>query len=94
MTADESPAGLALLYTDLSRELSAYDSRTDALAGISRIAVSRVPGTRWASISEGRSGRFTTVAATDEQARTVDRIQYELGTGRSSPLAWCLTVDA
>jgi hypothetical protein len=81
VTLDRSPAGLAFLYGDLGRELSSYGSQRDALAGISRIAVSRVPGADWASITEGRNGTFRTVAATDEAARTVDEIQYDLGTG-------------
>ena len=40
-----------------------------------------MPGTEWASITEGHKGGFKTVAATDEAAREVDQIQYELGTG-------------
>jgi hypothetical protein len=71
VTFDQSPAGLAALYGDLGRELSPYDNQSDALGGISRMAVSRVPGAQWASITEGRHGRF----------RTVDEIQYDLGTG-------------
>ena len=81
MTVDHSAVGIASLYQDLGRALSTHGSRLDAVAAISRLAVSRVPGTEWASISEGRNGSFATSAATHQEAREVDRIQYELGTG-------------
>jgi hypothetical protein len=69
------------LYADIGRELIKPASRSDALAAVSEIAVTRVPGVDWASITEGVDGRFSTVVATDENARAVDEIQYELGTG-------------
>jgi hypothetical protein len=43
--------------------------------------VERVPGTRWASVSLLRTGRFTTPAATDEAAARADTLQYEIGSG-------------
>lgn len=45
------------------------------------IAVERVPGARWASVSMVRGGRFTTVASTGEKAVCADVLQYEIGTG-------------
>ena len=45
------------------------------------IAVERVPGARWASVSMVRAGRFTTAASTDDRAVRADLLQYELGTG-------------
>jgi ANTAR domain-containing protein len=45
------------------------------------VAVERVPGTRWASVSLLRGGRFTTPAATDDIAEQADAMQYELGSG-------------
>jgi hypothetical protein len=45
------------------------------------VAADRVPGTRWASVSLLRSGRFTTPAATDEAAVRADHLQYEIGSG-------------
>lgn len=81
MTVDNSPRGLISLYSELGRALFAYDNRTDTLASISRLVVDRVPRAEWASVTEGRNGRFTTVAATDDRARLVDQIQYDVGTG-------------
>jgi ANTAR domain/GAF domain len=81
MILDQSPLGLATLYADIGRELHAPSTRTDALSAVTRVAVARIPGVEWASITEGINGRFSTVVATDERARTVDEIQYELGAG-------------
>jgi ANTAR domain/GAF domain len=78
---DQSPSGLATLYADIGREMVAPGTRTDALNAVTRVAVRRIPGVEWASITEGIDGRFSTVVATDERARTVDKIQYELGNG-------------
>jgi hypothetical protein len=81
VTIDRSPTGLVDLYSALGREISVAADRAGALAEVCRVAVRRVPGTQWASITEGRDGAFVTVAATDDVARAVDEIQYELGTG-------------
>ncbi len=45
------------------------------------VAVERVPGTRWASVSLLRAGRFTTPAATDDVADRADALQYDIGSG-------------
>ena len=45
------------------------------------VALERVPGTRWASVSHLRAGRFTTPAFTDEVATRADTLQYEFGSG-------------
>ena len=81
MTLDRSPVGLATLFAEIGAELSSYDTRSDVLTALGRIAIDRVPGAEWASVSEGRQGRFSTVAATDDAARRVDELQYELRTG-------------
>jgi hypothetical protein len=81
MRRDQSPDELVALYTGLGRRLSQSADRSEALATIAHLAVDRVPGTDWASVSEGRNGTFVTVAATDDSARQVDEIQYALGTG-------------
>jgi hypothetical protein len=44
-------------------------------------AVQVLPGARWASITTLRHGTFRTLAATGEQARAADALQYELGSG-------------
>lgn len=81
VTLDQSPTGLVTLYADIGRDLSGSGSAADSLAAVARTAVARVPGAEWASITRGRSGAFSTVAATDSRAVTVDKIQYQLGTG-------------
>jgi hypothetical protein len=57
------------------------DDPKEALQRLVSVVVDRVPGTRWASVSHLRSGRFTTPAATDEAARRADTLQYEIGSG-------------
>jgi hypothetical protein len=57
------------------------DAKADAVTAVTQLAVSVVPGVEQASVSEGRNGRFRTVASTGEIAMTGDRIQYELGSG-------------
>jgi hypothetical protein len=44
-------------------------------------AVAALPGARWASVTTLRQGKFRTLAATGEEARAADGLQYELGTG-------------
>lgn len=81
MTLDQSPGGLIALYTEFGRELAQPGHRTEALAAVTRLALDRIPGTTWASVTEGHNGKFVTVTATDEAACAVDEIQYELKTG-------------
>jgi hypothetical protein len=81
VTPGQSPADLVAVFTELGRQLAAPRDREEALGAVTGLAVKRVPGADWASITEGRRGRFATVATTDESARLVDGIQYELGTG-------------
>ena len=45
------------------------------------VAVERVPGARWASVTMMRGDRFTTATSTAEQAARADTMQYELGSG-------------
>jgi len=45
------------------------------------VAVERVPGARWASVSMKRGDHFTTAASTAEQAARADFLQYEIGSG-------------
>ena len=64
----------------LSADL-AHDDPGQALHRLVTVVVERVPGTRWASVSHLRNGRFTTPAATDEPASRADTLQYEIGSG-------------
>lgn len=66
------------------RSLSSEIIHGDPVSPLQRlvsVAVDRVPGTRWASVSLLRTGRFTTPAATDEAAVRADTLQYEIGSG-------------
>lgn len=51
------------------------------LDGLVVVALERVPGARWVSVSVLRGGRFTTAASTAEQAVRADVLQYEMGSG-------------
>ena len=64
----------------LSEEIT-HDDPQSPLQRLVSVAVERVPGTRWASVSLLRTGRFTTPAATDEAAARADTLQYEIGSG-------------
>lgn len=71
----------AAMYS-LSQRLAGDESSDRApLDALVRVAVERVPGARWASISMLREGRFTTAASTAQQAVSADLIQYEIGSG-------------
>jgi hypothetical protein len=73
---------LAQRFADIGDFLHEHGlSEADALAGITAAAVALVPGVQYASVSQGRAGRFVSVAATDTAAELIDAIQYQLGTG-------------
>lgn len=57
------------------------DEGRQALDELVRIAVTRVPGARCASLTVHHGSRFTTEAATDETARRADQLQHRLGSG-------------
>jgi GAF domain-containing protein len=69
------------LYAEMNRTLLAPGQGPDTLAAVTRLAVAAIPGVEQASISEGRNGRFRTLASTGDVATVADHIQYELGTG-------------
>ena len=64
----------------LSTEVAANE-QDSPLQRLVSVAVERVPGTRWASVSHLRAGRFTTPASTDEAATHADALQYQIGSG-------------
>lgn len=76
-----SPQKLAALYADMTRALRTADYGPDTPAMVTALAVTAIPGVEQASISEGRHGRFRTLASTGDIATLGDRIQYELGSG-------------
>lgn len=78
--ADDVVREIAETFAKLGSELGSMGP-TDTLDAVARIAVERVPGAKWASISSYVHGRFRTVAATDDVARRADAIQYAVGSG-------------
>lgn len=79
-TAVTDLAALAAAFTEL-RARAAVGAHDDALNGLVDVALARVPGTRWASITVQQADGFRTAVWTDERALAADRIQYELGSG-------------
>jgi GAF domain-containing protein len=75
------PNRLLALYADMNRTLLEPGHGTDIMAAITRLAVAAIPGVEQASISEGRDGRFRTLASTGDIATIGDLIQYQLASG-------------
>lgn len=71
---------VASAMRSLSRRVAEHDEG-GPLDSLVEVAVERVPGARWASVSMLRGGRFTTSASTGEQALRADLLQYEIGSG-------------
>jgi hypothetical protein len=71
---------VAAMYAELGQELASVKSATpfDALT---QVAIRRVSGARGASITTLVRGQFSTTSATDDRARELDAIQYELQSG-------------
>jgi ANTAR domain/GAF domain len=76
-----TPERLVALYGEMDRALLVAASGGDTVAAVTQLAVAAVPGVEQASISEGREGRFRTLASTGEVALRGDKLQYELGYG-------------
>ena len=72
---------LAATSADFARRLGGFASPAEALDALTAIGVQVVPGCEYAAVTRGARGQFETVAATDDVARQVDAIQYDLGTG-------------
>lgn len=74
--------GLADMFARIARELEAASGPSETREVITRSAVEVVPGCDHAGISLiQRQGRIITVAATDDVARRIDAIQYDLDEG-------------
>jgi hypothetical protein len=65
----------------LSQRVAEGDGERGPAQRLVEVAVQRVPGVRWASVSLLRGGSFTTAASTGEQAARADVLQYEIGAG-------------
>jgi len=74
---------------DLLEMAEAMRSLSDRLEGVEAdpldllvtVAVERVRGARWASVSMLRAEHFTTAASTADEAARADALQYEIGSG-------------
>lgn len=72
---------VAAAMRSLSKRVAEHDRGGGPLESLVDIAVERVPGARWASVSMLRRGRFTTEASTGDHALRADLLQYEIGSG-------------
>ncbi len=71
---------LAEAMRDLAERATAAEG-PPALDDLVKLAVERVPGARWASLTVLRANSFRTDATTDPGATRADALQYELGFG-------------
>ena len=74
---------VAAAMRSLSHRVAGDDGDRGPLQRLVDVAVERVEGVRWASVSVLRGGRFITAASTGEQAVHADALQYEIGSGPS-----------
>ena len=80
-TADYDLVEVAAAMRSLSQRVAEDDGDRGPLNRLVTVAVERVPGARWASVSMRRGSRFTTAASTGEQAMRADALQLEIGSG-------------
>jgi hypothetical protein len=71
---------IAATFERLGHELAGAQAAT-VMEAVTQVAVQRVGGTRWASITLYQNKLLTTAAASDDRARRADAIQYEVGSG-------------
>ena len=79
--AEYDLADVATAMRSLSQRVAEDDDDRGPVQRLVEVAVERVPGARWASVSMLRGGRFTTAAWTGEQAVRADVLQFEIGSG-------------
>jgi len=72
---------VAAAMRSLSQRVTEDDDDRGPVQRLAEVAVERVPGARWASVSMLHGGRFTTAAWTGEQAVRADVLQFEIGSG-------------
>jgi GAF domain-containing protein len=76
------PVQLLTSFAEVGRALLSGPRQTGGpLAALPDAAVKLIPHAAHASSTQGRNGRFATVAATGPLPASIDQIQYELGTG-------------
>lgn len=81
VAAAQWPSNLSSIADHLQRHQRAYESRGEALAFVSQLAVVSAAGCTWASVASVSEGRVHTLAATGEPAREADALQDRSGTG-------------
>lgn len=79
--ADNPSLRLAAVFTAIAEYLYAADSYEQVLQRIAETTVSVVSGCEMASITVHGDGGYSTAAATDPDAASVDKAQYEAGEG-------------
>ena len=79
--AEYDLAEVAAAMRSLSQRVAQDDGGSSPLEGLVLVALERVPGARWVSVSMLRSGRFTTAASTAQEAVRADVLQYDIGSG-------------
>ena len=83
------PAGQARQFSELARSLQAEPNLDQTLRSIVSAAVANVDGADLAGITlVTKNGALSTPAATDELAREIDRVQYEVRQGPCLSSAW------
>lgn len=83
IAAEAIPGALTDLaaFADIDRRLAGHRDTDAALAALTEMAAAEVPGAQYAGVTLGSSGKFRTIAPTDDIVRAVDQIQYDLGSG-------------
>ena len=83
------PPGQARQFSELARSLQAEPDLDQTLRSIVTAAVANVDGADLAGITlVAKNGALSTPAATDELARDIDRVQYEVRQGPCLSAAW------
>ena len=83
------PAGQARQFSELARSLQAEPDLDQTLRSIVDAAVANVDGADLAGITlVTKKGALSTPAATEELAREIDRVQYEVRQGPCLSAAW------
>lgn len=71
---------VAQAFTELGAQLGP-SAAPGSLQVVVEVAVARIPGARWASITTRDGSAFVSSASTGDAALKADLIQYEMGTG-------------
>ena len=80
-TGNSAQPGVARQLSELARELQADLTTGALLHHIAMAAVTEVPGTQYAGITQVTGKEFVTTAASAELVQRIDRMQYETGEG-------------